>query len=248
MALPVTSGPTMPNRKPTEPPDPHVFFGWRLFPYFKRPEHVADVLKIFGPRRRSTLQEIVKAIDSWAINYNSATRHRPRIKAAIATKEIKRLESLGRAFLSRWADAAEFHHPVFWAMIKMTPPSERKRREFKWEAIDPGSTMNKLLPVLQWLSVPENYIAVHDQPYETHKSLERSCLWEPLLQLMEEYRLKPGQHAPLLRTIRSLHLALEIDPPKGEAVRKMVHDLKHGHGKHQKRVQALRSRRTTPNA
>ena len=92
-----------------------------------------------------------------------------------------------------------------------------------------GPALKNLLPVLKWLSDPNNYNATSFQPtnsHKSHKSLERAFLWEPLLQLMKKHGVKPGQRGSFCRAIKSLHSALGISPPNEVAVRRTVHDLK----------------------
>ena len=116
------------------------------------------------------------------------------------------------------------------AMILMTPPDERRHRNFE-VPINPGPALKRLLPVLEWLSDPDNYNATFFQQansHKSHKSLERAFLWEPLLHLMKKHGVKPGQYGSFSRAIKSLHFALGIDPPNEVAVRGTVHDMKHG--------------------
>jgi len=217
----------MANDEPTDAADARVFFGWRLSPYFKNPEYVPAILKRFGPQPEATVREIVKALDTWSIDYGAARKHKPSVKVSAAIEDLRQLERFGRPFLKRWKIIEPRIYPgiITRAMILMTPPDERRSRAFEGIPINPGPALKNLLPVLEWLSDPDNYNAAHDQPaasHKSHKSLERTYLWEPLLRLMEEYGVKPRQHGPFFGAIRSLHLALEIDPPKAEAVRQTV--------------------------
>ena len=210
--------------------DPRVIFGWRLSPYLRKPEHVPDVLTtIFGRQPQSALREIVEALDTWAINYGSARRHRPSTK--LPATELRDLQSLGRPFLNIWEEIGPtllYSEIITRAMILMTPPDERRRRDFEVPT-NPGPALKNLLPVLKWLSDPNNYNATSFQPtnsHKSHKSLERAFLWEPLLQLMKKHGVKPGQRGSFCRAIKSLHSALGISPPNEVAVRRTVHDLK----------------------
>jgi hypothetical protein len=73
---------------------------------------------------------------------------------------------------------------------------------------------------------PKEYAAAHHQP--GGKSFERAFLLEPLLRLMKKFHAKPGQHGSFLGAIKSLHLAIGIDPPSEGAIKKMRHDLRQG--------------------
>jgi len=227
---------------------PRVLFGWRLSPYIRKPEHVPDVLTtIFGRQPQPTSREIVIALDASATNYGTARRRRPAIKAPAA--ELKQLVSFGRPFLNIWKKIEPLLEPeiITRAMILMTPPHERRHRDYEVPT-NPGPALNNLLPVLKWLSDANNYTAASLQPensHKTHKTLERAFLWEPLLQLMKERGVKPGQYGDFSHGIRLLHLALGIEPPNEVGVRRTVYDLM---GKGSKKRPALSEQQKYPNA
>jgi len=203
---------------------------------------------IFGRQPQSTLREIVEALDAWATHYGSARRHRPPIKLPAA--ELRDLQRFGRPFSNIWDKMEPLLYPeiITRAMILMTPPDERRHRDFVIPT-NPGPALKNLLPVLKWLSDPDNYNAASFQPvnsHKSHKSLERAFLWEPLLQLMKMHGVKPGQHGSFSRAIKSLHFALGIDPPNEVAVRRTVHDLKHRQTPEE--AQALSEQQKHPNA
>ena len=49
---------------------------------------------------------------------------------------------------------------------------------------------------------------------------------EGVMLALKDHGVKPGQYGSFAGAIRSLHLALEIDPPSDGAVKKMLHDLR----------------------
>ena len=72
---------------------------------------------------------------------------------------------------------------------------------------------------------PDLYFAPLGQPpvVNSRKCLERTLLWEPLLDLMHDFGIKDfGKYQDLIQTVRSLHLALEIDPPDANLLKQVV--------------------------
>ena len=67
----------MANDEPAETSG-YCIHGWRLSArIFKKPEHIADVVKRFGPQRPSTLRKIIQALDMMATDYRVALKNRP---------------------------------------------------------------------------------------------------------------------------------------------------------------------------
>jgi hypothetical protein len=218
----------MANDEPTEPSHDFIL-GWRLSrKLFEKPEHVADVLKYFGVQRRSTLRKIVQALDMMAIEYRVALKNRPP-KFEEANPILERFENSLLKIKEQWLNKKlRPLHPAFIALrIKMIARSERKKNaDAAMASINLDLVATTLLRIIGKLRDPKEYAAAHHQPVS--KSLQRAFLWEPLLRLMKKYHVKPGQHGSLLGAIKSLHLALGIDPPSEGAVKKMRHDLRQG--------------------
>jgi hypothetical protein len=216
----------MVNDKPTTTPDPNIILGWRLSSrLFKKPEHLPDVLKHFGPQRRSVLRKIIEAVDMMATDYWAARTKRPPKFETTRTK-LKRLEKLLVDAQAEWIDLRELHPVLVTLRIKTIPSSERKERaDAAIATIDLGLMAKTLLPLIRTLRDPKSYSAAVGQPHG--KSYERTYLWEPLLRLMKAHHANVDQRGVFGGAITSLHLALGIDPPEG-AVRKMRYDLKQG--------------------
>ena len=110
--------------------------------------------------------------------------------------------------------------------LRLPAEMRKKYRRIPWKRIDLVSPLtNNVLPLIRALRDPEIYRAAFSQPpmADSHKALTRALLWEPLLNLMEDFQqIDLGEHQPLIDTIRSLHLALGIEPPDGSAVRQTV--------------------------
>jgi hypothetical protein len=217
----------MANDEPTEPPD-YIILSWRLSrKVFEKPEHVVDVLKYFGLQRRSTLRKIIQELDMMATDYRVALKNRPP-KFEEADPILERFENSLLKAKEQWLDKLRPLHSTFIALrIKMVPRSERKQKaKAAMASINLDLVTTTLLQITRKLRNPREYAAAHHQP--RGKSMERAFLWEPLLRLMKKYHTKPGQHGSVLGAIKSLHLAIGIDPPSEGAIKKMRHDLRQG--------------------
>jgi hypothetical protein len=217
----------MANDKPTATPDPIVIHGWPLSPrVFKKPEHVHDVLKRFGPQRRPALRKIAQALDMMVIDYRIARSNKPPLKFAEAHPKLERFENWLLKGEEYWNDLRPLHPTFLTQRLEMIP-----RNALKEEADAARATVNlapvatTLLNIVRELRDPKKYSAALRQPHGSH---ERAYLWQPLLRTMERYRVKPSQHGSFMCAVKSLHLALGIDPPSEVAVRKMLYDLRQG--------------------
>ncbi len=231
--------------EPTDPPD-DLILGWRLSRrVFEEPAHVPDVLKRFGPQRRFTLRKIIQGLDMMAIDYRIALKNRP-LKFEEADPILESFENSLLKTKKQWLDKLRPLHPAFIARrIKMIPQSERKQKsDAAMASINLDLVATTLLRIIGKLRIPKEYAAAHHQP--GGKSVERAFLWEPLLRLMKKYHAKPGQHGSFLVAIKSLHLAIGIDPPSEGAVKKMLHDLRQG--ERSKRGKGYATAKKSPNA
>jgi len=201
---------------------------WRLSPCVVAPKHIPDVLKAFGPREPPARRRIISKLDDMAVNYWFASRHQPPVAFTTADDKLDRLETSIRNTLSLWKEVTEEVTPqaIFMAQFLRLPAERRKTyRRVPWKQIDPVSRLTNALLMIRALRDPEIYRAVFSQPpmADSHKALTRALLWEPLLDLMNDFgQLDFAEHQPLIDTVRSLHLALGIDPPDGRAVRQTV--------------------------
>ena len=227
---------------PTERPDDFLL-SWGLpRSIFEKPQQVAGVLKRFGPQRRSGFRKVVQELDRIVVDYRIARKKRSP-KFAEADRILKSFESSLLKVKKLWLNELRpLHSAIIARRIEMIPRSERKQRaRAAMASINLDLVATTLLHIAGELRAPKIYAAAHYQP--GGKSVERSFLWEPLLQLMEEFQVKPGQHGPFLGAVKSLHLALGIDPPSEGAVKKMLHDLRRGErSKHSKGYAAAKKR------
>jgi hypothetical protein len=235
----------MANDEPAETSD-YFIHGWLLSPrIFKKPEPIADVVKRFGQQRPSTLRKIIQALDMMATDYRVALKNRPP-KFEEADPILERFEQSLLKAKKLWLNELRPLHPAIIALrIKMIPRSERKKNaNAAMASIDPNLVATTLRRIIGKLRDPKEYAAAHHQP--GGKSFERAFLWEPLLRLMKKYHVKPGQHGSFLGAIKSLHLALGIDPPSEGAIKKMLHDLRQG--ERSKRGKGYATAKKSPNA
>lgn len=198
-----------------------------MSPCVVAPQHIPDVLKAFGPRELSARRRIVSKLDDMAVNYWFARKHQPPLAFTAADDKLDRLETSIRNMLSLWKEVTPLHQAIFMAQFLRLPAEMRKKyRRIPWMRIDPVSPLtNNALPLIRALRDPEIYRAAFSQPplADSHKALARALLWEPLLNLMKEFKqLDFAEHQPLLNTMRALHHALGIEPPNAGAVRQTV--------------------------
>jgi hypothetical protein len=236
----------MANDEPAETSD-YFIHGWRLSAsIFKKPEHIADVVKRFGSQRPSTFRKIIQALDMMATDYRVALKKRPP-KFEEADLILKQFENSLLKIKKQWLNK-KFRplHPAFIALrIKMIARSERKKNaNAAMASINLDLVATTLLRITGKLRDPKEYAAAHHQP--GGRSIQRAFLWEPLLRLMKKYHVKPGQHGSFLGATKALHLAIGIDPPSEGAIKKMLHDLRQG--ERSKRGKGYATAKKSPNA
>jgi hypothetical protein len=183
--------------------------------YINAPEYIPQVLKAFGPLSPLDFQRAVLGIDEIIIGYKSAPKRKPPMKFDEAEKLLAPIETHFAKSLSAWERGAPLHQALFRALIKSTPPEERKAREFEWEKIDPAPTLKNALSAVRALRDPKGYRAATGQT-ASQKRPERELLWEPLFGLLDHFGFRApnfNKHQPLMRTVKALHLAVGIDPP-----------------------------------
>jgi hypothetical protein len=198
----------------------------RLSPCIIAPKHVPDVLKAFGPREPPARRWIVGQLDEMSINYWVANKRKPPVAFTAASDLLDRLDTSIENTLALWKQATPLHQAIFMAQFLRLPAKERKNyNHVAWEALNPVPPLTHVQPLIKALNDQNIYRDAFSQPptADSHKSLTRALLWEPLLNLMKDFRqFDFSEHEPLIDTIRSLHLAFGIEPPDGRAVRQTV--------------------------
>jgi hypothetical protein len=179
------------------------------------------VLKAFGEQDSAAKRRIVSALDEMAIKLWLARKHRagPK-KFAAANAELKRLENAASKLLAVWLEMRPYHQALLLTTVLMVPPKNRRNHKFEFDNIDVGSKLKNLLPVIRVLRSQEIYFRVFTQPPNSRKGLERALLWEPMFDLMHDFKIERfDKHQALINTIRALHRACKIKPPDPVAVR-----------------------------
>jgi hypothetical protein len=191
------------------------------------PKHIPKVLKAFGRQHPPARRRIVIALDQMAIELWVAGKYKPPEKFATANADLKRLENATRNLRALWSKASPYYPALKQAMIFTVPPKERRHhrsierrhRRFDFNNINPGPALERLLPVIRALRSQEIYSRAFSRR-PSRKSLERALLWEPLFDLMRDFKIEDfSKHQALIDTIRALHLACKIMPPDPVAVR-----------------------------
>ncbi|MGY4254579.1 hypothetical protein ACVI1L_001647 [Bradyrhizobium sp. USDA 4516] len=187
--------------------------GVTLSPYItiENSQHVADVLKAFGPRSRSDIEQIVMAVDWMAIRYSGATTKGLPMKFEHADKLLAQVEAHFEKALEAWQQAAMLHPAIHWSMINAVSPKERRTRE----RIGPTQPLRDALLGVQRLRDPKRYRIIYRQP-AGQRSPEREFLWEPLFDLLDKFGIGArdfGKYQPLMTTVKALHRVVGIVPP-----------------------------------
>jgi hypothetical protein len=192
---------------------------------FVAPEHLPDVLKAFGEQETSSRRRIVIALDEMATKLWFARKHKAPKKFSAAKRELKPLEDAADNLLALWLEASPYYAALLKATILMIPPKERRNHAFAFNSLDPGPALAKLLPAIRALRTQEIYTRAFSQPPRSQKSLERALLWEPLFDLMHDFKIEEfDRHQPMIHTARALHLACSLRPPDEGKFRVTLND------------------------
>jgi hypothetical protein len=206
-----------------------------LSSFIRAPEHIPNVLKAFGEQRPPDRRRIVVAVDHMVKSLRLALEYEPTLTDTEREKRLNRIVRSGKSI--RESMHADLRFAIFWANLLELPIKDRDwkvpigdRDAFAETLYNHDATFDVSLMLIiagaeKLLNNPELYRAVLWQPpgEERHKALVRALLWEPLLDLLDGFKIESyDQHQPLIHTIRSLHLACGIDPPNDGAVRQVV--------------------------
>jgi hypothetical protein len=211
----------------------------KLSSFIRAPKHIPDVLKAFGEQRPPDRRRIVVAVDHMVKSLCLALEYEPTLTDTEREKRLNRIVRSGKSI--RKSMHADLRFAIFWANLLELPIKDRDWKVpigdrdafaetlYSHDATFDVSLMLMIAGAEKLLDNPELYRAVLWQPpgEERHKALVRALLWEPLLDLLDDFKIESyDQHQPLIHTIRSLHLACGIDPPNDVAVRVAVHERK----------------------
>jgi hypothetical protein len=194
-----------------------------LSPCIVASEHIAGVLKAFGRQRAPARRRIVIALDEMAIKLWLARKYKAPKKFAAANTDLKALEDAARKMRGLWRKARPYYDALLKAIILTVPPKERRGHSFDFSKINAGPALDNLLPVIEALRTPDIYGRAFSQPPSSRKSLERALLWEPLFDLLRDFKIEEfGKHQAVIETVRGLHRACGVRLPDPIAVRQAL--------------------------
>ncbi|MHC4049918.1 hypothetical protein [Bradyrhizobium sp. 25ACV] len=208
-----------------------------LSSFIRAPERIPKVLKAFGEPSPADRRRIVVALDHMAKTHALAREYEPTLSFTETRKRLSRIVKAGKSIQKDMH--AELRFAIFWAHLMEVPikggdwevpVGDRDafpETLYTHDATFDASLMLIIAGAEKLLSNKQNYRAVLWQPpgKQDHKALTRALLWEPLLNLLVEFKIEDfDQHQDLIDTIRSLHLACGIEPPLETSVRQTVYD------------------------
>jgi hypothetical protein len=205
--------------------------GVRLSHAWKAPDHIPEVLEGFGPRHPPARRWIVIEIDTMADDHWCARKHEPVFGLQEAKRHFASTVSMAKNGLDKLREP-QVRRAIVMAMHKR----QRTKRGPKWlldmdlSAATPLDEIDLAFEFIRQgaeeiLRDPDLYFAPQGQPpvVNSRKSLERTLLWEPLLDLMHDFGIEDfGKYQHLIQTVRSLHLALGIDPPDANLLKQVA--------------------------
>jgi hypothetical protein len=204
----------------------------KLSRVWKAPDHIPKVLEGFGSQQPSARRSIVIKLDTMAGNYWLARSREPLFGLQEAKTHFSSIVSAATNLLTRLSEL-EVRGGILMAMNKL----QRENRGPNWlqkTDLDVATPLDNIDLALEFIRIgseeilhdPDLYYAPLGQPpvVDSRKGLERTLLWEPLFDLKREFGIKDlSQHQDLIKTVRSLHLALGIDPPNSNNLKQVAH-------------------------
>jgi hypothetical protein len=200
---------------------------WRL------PDQIPEVLKGFGSQHAPICRRIVIKLDTMAGKYWLARSHEPLFGLQEAKTHFSSIFSAAKNLLNKLPDL-EVRHAILMAMHKL----QREHRGPNWLLnmdLSVTTPLDNIDLALEFIRIgseeilhdPDLYYRPLGQPpvVDGRKSFERALLWEPLFDLMHEFGIKDlSQHQDLIQTVRSLHLAIGIDPPNSNHLKQVTRE------------------------
>jgi hypothetical protein len=198
---------------------------------WKAPDHIPDVLEGFGSQHPPARRWIVIKLNAMAENYRWARSHKPLFGPQEAKAHFSSTVSAAKNLLNKLPDL-EVRHAILMAMHKL----QREHRGPNWLLnmdLSVATPLDNIDLALEFIRIgseeilrdPDLYYAPLGQPpvRDSRKSLERTLLWEPLLDLMHDFGIEEfDQYQDLTKTVGALHLALGIGPPKKNLLKQVA--------------------------
>lgn len=196
---------------------------------WKAPDQIPEMLKGFGRQHPPARRYIVLKIDRMADDHWFARNHKPAFGLQKAKVHFGSTASAAKDLLNK------LREPQVRRAILMAVRGKQIRRDgSKWLlnmdllAETPLDAIDLALEFIregaeEVFREPDIYFRpLGRRLANSRKRIERSLLWDPLFDLIRDFGIEDfDQHQPLIRTIRSLHLALGIDPPDANLLKQV---------------------------
>jgi hypothetical protein len=197
---------------------------------WEAPDHIPEVLQGFGPRHPPARRYIVLRIDRMADDHWFARNHEPAFGLKEAKVHFASTISMAKNGLNKLRDPW-----VRRAILMANAKRKRTNQGPKWLRdmdLDAGTPLDAIDVAFKFIKEGAEEILLDPDIYyrllgrrvaESRKGLERALLWEPLLDLMRDFGIGDfGAYQDLIHTVRSLHLALGIDPPDANLLKQIA--------------------------
>jgi hypothetical protein len=174
----------------------------KLSSFIRAPEHIPGVLKAFGERSSADRRRIVAALDLMAKTHALAREYEPTLSFTETRNRLSRIVKAGKSIQRDMH--AELRFAIFWANLMEMPIKDRDWKVpigdrdafaetlYSHDATFDVSLMFIIAGAEKLLNNMENYRAVLWQlpGKQRHKALTRALLWEPLLDLLTEFKIE----------------------------------------------------------
>ena len=188
---------------------------------WEAPDHIPEVLQGFGPRHPPARRWIIIKIDTMADDHWYARNHEPVFGLQEAKVHFRSTASAAKNLLNKLRELQVRH-----AILMANAERRRTNNGPKWLRdmdLDAGTPFDAIDLALKFIEEGAEEILRDPDIYyrplgrrvvDSRKRLERALLWEPLLDLMHDFGIEDfDEYQDLIKTVRSLHLAVGIDPP-----------------------------------
>jgi hypothetical protein len=195
---------------------------------WEAPDHIPEVLEGFGPRHPPARRYIVLRIDSMADDHWFARNHEPGFGLQEAKVHFASTVRMAKNGLNKLRDPRR-------AIVMANAKRQRTNQGPKWLLdmdLDAGTPLDAIDIAFKLIEEGAEEVLrdpdIYYRPFgrrvaDSRKNLERTLLWEPLLGLMHDFGIEDfGKYQDLIQTVRSLNLALGIDPPDANLLKQVA--------------------------
>jgi hypothetical protein len=198
---------------------------------WKAADHIPEVVEGFGPRHPPARRWIVIKLDTMAGKYWLARSHEPMLGLQQAKTHFSSISRAAKNLLNKLPEL-EVRRAILMAMHKL----QRENRGPNWLLnmdFDVTTPLDNIDLALEFIRIgsekisrdPDQYFALFGRrTVRKSRGLERILLWEPLFDLMHDFGIEDlRQYQDQIKTVRSLHLALGIDPPDSNRLKQVAY-------------------------